>query len=56
MLMLDHQRIWGEINRSEKISCEFIFDVPVSANLVGIEAKTLAYTEFDFSGPGTPKQ
>jgi hypothetical protein len=48
-------RICGEVNPNEKVSCEFIFDVPATANLVGIEIRTLAYKQFDFSGLNTQR-
>lgn len=46
----DEEKICSDINPGEKVSCEFIFDVPATANLVGLDVETMAHKEFDFSG------
>ena len=46
----DEAKICADINPGEKVGCEFIFDVPAAANLVGLDVKTMAHKEFDFSG------
>ena len=45
----DEVKICGDINPGEKVNCEFIFDVPATANLVGLDVRTMAHKAFDFS-------
>jgi len=46
-------RLCDNINPGEKISCEFVFDVPATANLIDLEIKTFARKQFSFAGLDT---
>lgn len=46
----EEQRICSQANPGEKVSCEFIFEVPATANLVDLEISTAAYKQFSFAG------
>lgn len=48
-------KLCGNINPGEKISCEFIFDVPAAANLVDLEVTTIAHKQFSFAGLDSAK-
>lgn len=43
------QSLCDSINPGEKVSCEFIFNVPTAANLIDLEVKTVAHKRFSFA-------
>lgn len=49
------QSLCDSINPGEKVSCEFIFNVPTAANLVDLEVKTVAYKRFSFAELSTSR-
>jgi hypothetical protein len=45
----EERRACGNIGPGEKITCEFIYDVPSTANLVDLNVSAVAYKQFTFA-------
>lgn len=45
----EERRACGNIGPGEKIVCEFIYDVPATANLVDLDVSAVAYKKFSFA-------
>lgn len=48
----EEERICDDIDPGETLACEFIFDVPKTANLVDLNVMTMAVKRFSFSQAG----